>query len=425
MNSLPKYLKHGGLALFALATSAVWPLAAQAEQYKLGVQDRLRVHVSEWPALTGEVVVGAGGEISLPLIGQIPAADLDTAELGRKIAQRLMDKVNLTQLPDTSVEVIAYRPFYILGSVTSPGEYLYRPGMLVLNAMSIAGGVYRAERRSEWDIERVAINSRGEISVLVLRRQDLRAEKIRLTAELDGLDVFPPSPADAEPQLLRALEEQQRIFDGMLEGRRSDKAALETSITSREKEIASITQQVADVAQKRQATEKELEQVRGLVKRDLAVHRLFPLERTLADVLREQQELEISKLRAEQQLSELHRELGNLDEQRRNGALAGIQRVNAQLREVDEQHKALASLLDGAAYYSSEIADAADGNDAPQLRYVIVRAEGDKTSEIDATETTRVMPGDVVKVLRVVEPTITGALPSQPNVSDPNSATPR
>jgi len=388
-------------AMLALLSPAA---AHAAEQYLLGVQDSLRIYVAEWPALSTNVVVGAGGEISLPVIGQVQAADLDTAQLGQLIAHRLMEVERLSDLPSTSVEVVAYRPFYILGNVTNPGEYGYRPGMLILNALSIAGGAYRAPDRSQWDIERVTISSSGELSVLNLRYNDLLAQQLRLGAERDGLDAFPPAPADAGPELLRALEEQQRIFDGNVQRRTSAIASLQASIRTTEKEIEALDRQSADVATRRQSLETELEQVRELAKKDLAVQRLSPLQTTVAEVQRQQQEGEIARLRAEQTLTDLRRQLDELDQVRQADLLAEIQRVNAELREVQQQRGALSRLLSGAAFYSADLAGPAEAE--PQLRYLVVRAEGETTTETEVTETTRVLPGDIVKVLRAAEPAL-------------------
>ena len=53
--------------------------------------------------------------------------------------------------PRVSVEVLSYRPFYIMGEVNQPGSYPYRAGLTVLNAAALAGGyTYRAD---EDDIE--------------------------------------------------------------------------------------------------------------------------------------------------------------------------------------------------------------------------------------------------------------------------------
>lgn len=397
-------MKRSTIIAIAAALALLSPAVAHAEQYLLGVQDSLRIYVAEWPVLSGTVVVGAGGEISLPVIGQVQAANLDTAQLGELIAKRLMEVEELPELPGTSVEVVAYRPFYILGSVTNPGEYNYRPGMLILNALSIAGGAYRAPDRSQWEIERVTISSSGELSVLNLRYQDLLAQQLRLSAERDGLDALPPAPADAQPEFLRALEEQGRILDGNNRRRASTIASLQASILTTEKEIEALDRQSADVATRRLSVEAELEQVRELVKKDLAVQRLAPLETTLADVQRQQQEAEISKLRAEQALTDLRRQLDEVDQVRQTDLLAEIQRVNAELREVQQQRTALSRLLNGAAFYSAETVSSDDAAVAPQLRYLIVRAEGETTTEIEVTETARVLPGDIVKVLRAADP---------------------
>lgn len=47
--------------------------------------------------------------------------------------------------PSVSVEVLAYRPVFVLGEVAKPGQYPYQPGMSALTAVAIAGGfTYRA-----------------------------------------------------------------------------------------------------------------------------------------------------------------------------------------------------------------------------------------------------------------------------------------
>jgi polysaccharide export outer membrane protein len=94
--------------------------------------------------LTGEFHINDSGNIAIPLLGAVHAAGLTTAQLGDEIATDLQKK-DLLKNPSVSVEVLAYRPFFILGEVTKPGEYPYEPGMTVLTAVSIAGGfTYRA-----------------------------------------------------------------------------------------------------------------------------------------------------------------------------------------------------------------------------------------------------------------------------------------
>ena len=71
--------------------------------------------------------------------------------------------------------------------------------MLVVNAVAIAGGVYRPPRTSDWGFERDAITGRGDLRLASVRRDELKARELRLKAEADGLETFPPLPADMSP----------------------------------------------------------------------------------------------------------------------------------------------------------------------------------------------------------------------------------
>ena len=123
--------------------------AAQAQvtsAYTLGSSDKLRVTVFGHPDLSGEFEVDGTGQISLPLIGQKKALGLSTSMLEQSITETLSGGYILD--PRVSVEVINYRPFYILGEVGKPGEYPYTNGLTVQNAVAAAGGYsYRANQR--------------------------------------------------------------------------------------------------------------------------------------------------------------------------------------------------------------------------------------------------------------------------------------
>ena len=75
---------------------------------------------------------------SLPLVGGVEARGLTTAQLSNAIAGRL--KAGFVRDPSVAVEIETYRPFFVLGEVTFPGQYPYVPNMTVENAIAIAGG---------------------------------------------------------------------------------------------------------------------------------------------------------------------------------------------------------------------------------------------------------------------------------------------
>jgi protein involved in polysaccharide export with SLBB domain len=114
--------------------------------YRLGPDDKIRVITFDEPQLTGEFFVNSSGNISLPLIGDVPAKGRTVGEVRADIENML--RQGYIKNPSVSVEVLTFRPFYILGEVNKPGEYPYTNGLTVQNAVATAGGyTYRANEK--------------------------------------------------------------------------------------------------------------------------------------------------------------------------------------------------------------------------------------------------------------------------------------
>lgn len=147
---------------------ALFPLVAQAQQvpvtsmqpggesagstasintsYRLGTADKVRVIVFNEPSLSGEFTVSDSGGLSLPLIGEVNATGRTPAEVIADITNRLKNGYLLN--PQVSIDVLTYRPFYILGEVSKPGEYPFATGLTVMNAVARAEGyTYRANKK--------------------------------------------------------------------------------------------------------------------------------------------------------------------------------------------------------------------------------------------------------------------------------------
>jgi len=110
----------------------------EANSYALDSGDKLRVVVFGQDGLTASYSVDTSGNITLPLIGAVRARGVGTAGLQQAIAAKLRN--GFVREPHVAVEVEAYRPFFILGEVTLPGQYPYVPNMTVETAVAIAGG---------------------------------------------------------------------------------------------------------------------------------------------------------------------------------------------------------------------------------------------------------------------------------------------
>jgi protein involved in polysaccharide export with SLBB domain len=113
--------------------------------YRLGAGDKVRIIVFREDSLSGEFLVPGGeGKIAFPLIGDVQAGGLTVTQLQAELEGKLRD--GFLKEPRVSIEVLNYRPFYILGEVAKPGEYPYTNGLTVLNAVATANGfTYRAD----------------------------------------------------------------------------------------------------------------------------------------------------------------------------------------------------------------------------------------------------------------------------------------
>jgi protein involved in polysaccharide export with SLBB domain len=115
--------------------------------YTLDAGDKLRITVFGQEGISGSYAVDAGGNINLPLAGSVPARGFSTEQLAKMIGERL--KQGYVREPHVTVSIEAYRPFFILGEVTTPGQYPYVPNMTAENAIAIAGGFApRADKKA-------------------------------------------------------------------------------------------------------------------------------------------------------------------------------------------------------------------------------------------------------------------------------------
>jgi polysaccharide export outer membrane protein len=136
------------MALFLL--TPVW--ADQGGEYRLGSGDRVRITVFGEKDLSGDFAVSDKGTVSMPLIGDVRATGRSLREFEEAIERQL--KPDYLRNPKVSVEVVNFRPFYIIGEVQKPGGYPYVTGMTVMQAVALAGGYTHRARESSVVIRR-------------------------------------------------------------------------------------------------------------------------------------------------------------------------------------------------------------------------------------------------------------------------------
>lgn len=153
---------------------------ATASSYRIGPEDQLRVTVFNDPRLTGDFRVSDAGTIALPLIGTVRAAGLSTSEIERAVEREMREK-NLFRDPSAAVQVLTYRPVFVLGMVERGGQFPYQPGMTVLNAVAVAGGFNYRAIQDYVSITRIGPDGKA---------QEYRAKRDSLVQPGDAVTVF-------------------------------------------------------------------------------------------------------------------------------------------------------------------------------------------------------------------------------------------
>lgn len=405
--------------LMAFSAPSVGFAQERTTDYRLGPDDKVKVsvfewrsarnEVYEWAALNGEFVINSSGMLSLPLIGEVKASDLRTGDLANVISDRLQAKVGFAQRPDTAIEIVQYRPFYIIGAVNKPGDYPYRPGMSVLQAVGVAGGFYRSGELGLSRFERETIASNGDLRVIAVEHLAMLGRAARLQAELSGANAisFPPEIVENGNRTSSAqiIREESELFRSRRETLRSQLDALAQAKVLVQREVEGLRSK--DETQDRQLSlaRRELDNVNTLVAKGLAVApRQLALEQALAQIESARQDLNLSIIRAEQEIAKIERNIIDLRNQRQNEVLAELRLAQTKLQEYQERAETAQRLV----YESDVVAPRLEAERAREQMlqpvFLIVRNGPDGISETTVTQTATVQPGDIIKVERPTLP---------------------
>ncbi|MBE7196727.1 MAG: polysaccharide biosynthesis/export family protein [Parafilimonas terrae] len=395
------------VSILALTSSGV---RAQAEAYRLGPQDELQVKVSDLRTGTGEAyqwqafnnskfAIAPSGRLSLPVIGEIDASGRTTAELETVIGKRLQEKAGLAVKPDASVQIVKFRPFYIMGSVEKPGEYEYRPDLTVLQAVSIAGGLQRLTTDALLNYTREALSAHGDVRDLTHRRLALLAQQARLDAEIkDGPLVFTGEVA-ALGKGDRIIAEETQLYD-------SRKAALQGQIVNLNQTKDFLKEQIASLDAKDQNTgrqidliRQELDRITSLVNKGLsAMPRQVEVSQTMAQLESNRLDAQIAVIRARQDVAKADRDILELKDNRRTKALQEATETRVKLAETEAKLETARNLL----YQAETRAPAevvANSEAYSQPEFIIFRkGNGNASTRLVVGDQEPVQPGDVVRV---------------------------
>lgn len=421
---LPRSL---GVMLLALLVAPFLARAALAAEYRLAPGDVVELSVVGLPEMRQRSQVGPDGQVSLPLVGAIQAADLPLTQLRAKIQELIARKAVRQRTdggrelpvviePDEVTLIIAeYRPVYVNGDVSKPGEVPFRSDMTVRQAVALAGG---------YDVMRFRINNpfiqaadlESELKTLAADHTRQQTRIVRLEAELRKAPEMPVQSAGLKvavaPSLvaqIRDLETEQ--FKLRAADLARERASLQTLIRFGEVELLSLNVQREREAEGAKVDEEDLKRIGGLFdKGNVPITRLTDTRRIvlLSSTRLLQTSVQIERVRREREID--LRKLQKLDDDRRLEVARDLQDARIQLASLGAKIDATSDKLLYTATVRSQLVRGTGGR--PQI-VIVRRQEGGQHRSLAAGEDAALLPGDVVEVSLVSEfkPGDTGSSP--------------
>jgi polysaccharide export outer membrane protein len=398
------------LRMAALVVAGMGTVASPAfAEYKLQPGDTLEISVTGIQGLRQRSLIGLEGEISLPLDGQMKVSGLTVREVRAILAQRLANKVyrqsggeqqDVSHLivPDEVVVTVAeYRPIYVNGDVVKPGEYAFRPGMTVRQAVAVAGG-YGLARLGMVDPHLQAADLAAEYETLSTQLASEQAQAWRLRAELSASGSNPvvdgASSLPAVSQIF--VQGQTQQYQARVADRDQDATFLRTAISKADLQLKVLADRRNEIEAGYQADLSDFEKLKQLSTGGLTtVARLSDTRRVvlLSSGQLLQTAVDISNI--ERQRSDYVRQLDKLSGQNRIDDLKELQSVELRIAEITSGLKSVRNKMAYLGLAKPQLAD----DKAPQPSITVHRVTEGSTQDLAGADNDLALtPGDVIDV---------------------------
>jgi polysaccharide export outer membrane protein len=364
-------------------------------EYRITPGDRLRINVFGEADLSGEFVVGRDGNLRMPVVGQIAAAELTLGELEQALVRVLND--GYMRAATVSAQIAAFRPIYVVGMVRAPGTYEYREGMSALAAIAQAGGMGLPEGQQATLVGDM-LQAEERVRLLEASRAALVARRARLLAQQnDDPEIsFPEMSApSADPlKLAQIIEGEKKTFTGEKELQDQQIAMLQAQIPRLNSEIAALGEQKVLEENQRSLTNELVADYDKLMKSGLARKPTYiELKREEARIEGNLSRLTADRLRAEVAIGDVQFRIGELKSNYRR-------RINTERSETDRALLELSVTLP-SAQHTRAIRTQQYGHlrgEASEPIITVTRLKGATTVKLDVTVGFTLQPGDIVQV---------------------------
>ncbi|WP_407696661.1 polysaccharide biosynthesis/export family protein [Sneathiella aquimaris] len=357
----------------------------------------MSIKLLERNEISGDVIVGMDGTISLPGIGAIVARGETVRGLERKLLKRISETV---VQPSLAVQMVAYRPFFILGEVGEAGGYPYQPGLTVLKAVSLAKG-FKSTRSDLNQFSKQLANLRAKQAlgnnVTTLASAEVR--RARVLAEQADQDIFAFDPGSGIisklPNLDTIIETEQALFAKRRVSHKRQLDQVKETIAARQLELQSYKKRMSSKDDLNDQIDKEVREVRKLRKQGLV-----PVER-VNRLIREQLNIRGQVLQTNSLLRQAQVSL-SLSQEKLISLTEGLKvELAREVRELEDQISILKTSIKGELEIMESTGDGyrrSAGSDQIGYGFEIHRKDQLLTGTIDFN--TPILPGDTLIVLR-------------------------
>ncbi|WP_105384912.1 polysaccharide biosynthesis/export family protein [Neorhizobium alkalisoli] len=391
-------------ALLALTSSAL----ANDNSYRLGVMDKLRIRVAEWQpadgtvrnwdAVSGDYTIGPTGSLSLPFVGDLPAAGKTTGEVAKTIGEELRSKFALRNLPSASVEIAQFRPVFVTGDVNTPGEYPYAPNLTVLKAVSLSGGLRRSDAGQRF--ARDFIDARGDAAVYDSSRGRLLARRARLQAEIARVpEIKMPAELEKTPNAPQLIASEAALMKSRRDRYELQLKALADLRGLLETEVQSLSRKAETQKRQLQLVSEDRDKMARLTEQGLATSsRRLTSEERAADLESNMLDTDTAALRAKQDINKANQDEVNLRNDWEAQRGKELQDTEAELEKLGLQLTTSREMMAEALAQSAEALKFDPSGQAATIKYLVVRDDGQGPKEMTVGENDKLLPGDVIKV---------------------------
>lgn len=386
-----------------LASSAA-PVVAE---YRLQPGDTLELSVAGFPDLSQKSTIGPDGEASFPVVSLVRIADLSLRNAQETVRHLFQSQVLQRRTPDgrdvattispatISLTITEYRPVYVNGDVSKPGEQTYRPGMTVRQAIAMAGGLDLVRIRMDNPFLEAA-EFAGEYQSLWTDHARLTARKWRYEAELQSHSAsIGPVISPAVPEALgqAIVQNASEELEASVASAEAQKTHLQDIVAKSDAQLKLLQSRQESDEEGAEADAVDYKRLQSLAARgNILQNRLSESRRLLLLSTTQSLQTRIQIAQVERERSKAQRDIQLLEEQRRIEALREVNKASTELAKVKARIGAVAEKMTYTGLIRSQLI----GDEIRRPRIQIVRAGS--SGEISADEETVLAPGDTIEV---------------------------